>query len=161
MKGESVLRFLAGVAAAMLLMTGGLFWWKGAVQAVDPIPAAPVAGMAPAEGAPVTDPPRASAKTREEKRFARYDKDKDGGVARGEYLASRQKAFAKLDVNRDGGLSFDEYSVKTIVKFASADGDRSGVLTPAEFLKTRVVRKERPRVNCPPVVAVTATEDAD
>lgn len=154
-------RFLMGAAAAMLLMTGVLFWWKGAGRAADPIPAAPsIAQTAGVEDAPIDTPPAASAKTREEKRFGRYDKDKDGKVARGEYLAGRQKGFAKLDVNGDGRLSFDEYAVKAVAKFAGADADRSGVLTPVEFATTRVVRKATPKQKCPPV-AVAADRDDD
>lgn len=154
-------RFLLGVAAAMLLMTGLLFWWKSAGRAADPVPAAPPAG-APAAGgadAPIDMPPAAGARTREEKRFGRYDRNKDGGVERAEYLASRRKAFAKLDRDGDGRLSFDEYSVKTIAKFSGADADRSGVLTPVEFATTRVIRKERPRAKCPPVVAAAENDE--
>ncbi|WP_076068483.1 histidine kinase [Sphingomonas montana] len=155
-------RFLMGAAAAMLLMTGVMFWWKGAGRAADAIPPAPTAQVVTAAGedAPITVPPAASVRTREEKRFGRYDKDKNGAVARSEYLASRQKAFAKLDVDRDGRLSFDEYSVKAIAKFAGADADRTGALTPAEFATTRVVRKAAARAKCPPVVAV-AERDQD
>lgn len=157
-----MIRFLMGAAAAMLLMTGVLFWWKGAGRAADPIPQAPAAtaaAAAQAGDAPIDTPPAASARTREEKRFGRYDKDKDGGVARGEYLASRQKAFAKLDVNGDGRLSFDEYSVKAIAKFAGADADRSGVLNPAEFTTTRVARKAPPRAKCPPAAPSDRDDD--
>ena len=158
-----MIRFLMGAGAAMLLMTGVLFWWKGAGRAADPIPAAPAATPAAlsalAQDAPIETPPAASARTREEKRFGRYDKDKNGGVARSEYLASRQKAFAKLDANGDGRLSFDEYSVKAIAKFAGADADRSGVLSPAEFTTTRVARKTPPRAKCPPAAPADRDED--
>ena len=65
--------------------------------------------------------PEASPRTREQKRFGRYDKDKDGAITRDEYLQSRRKAYAKLDANRDGVLSFDEWATKTTAKFATAD----------------------------------------
>ena len=145
-------RFLGGVASALLLVAAGVFFWKSGAGARDPIPPAPpTAGTpAPFAPAPLTDPPAASAKTREERRFARYDKDKDGSVAREEYLASRRKAYAKLDANGDGRLSFDEWATRSSGKFAAADGDRSGALTPAEFATTRVVRKSSPRSKCPP-----------
>jgi hypothetical protein len=142
-------QFLAGGLAALLLVAGGLFWWKSLARADSPI--APPPRVAAAELAePLAEPPRASEKTREEKRFARYDKDKNGAIARDEYLLNRRKAFAKLDTNGDGRLSFEEYAVKTSEKFAHADADRSGVLTPAEFATTRVVRKSAPKLNCPP-----------
>lgn len=144
-------RFLAGVASALLLVAAGIFFWKSGAGARDPIPPAPdTAGIgAPFAAAPLADPPAASEKTREERRFSRYDKDKDGSVARDEYLASRRKAYAKLDANGDGRLSFDEWAVKTTGKFATADGDKSGALTPEEFATTRVARKA-PRRDCPP-----------
>ncbi|WP_380872283.1 EF-hand domain-containing protein [Sphingomonas sp. DBB INV C78] len=141
-------RFVAGVVSALLLAGAGLFWWSGG-RAENPIPAAPLLG-APATAQTAEAPPQASEKTREERRFARYDKDKDGGVARAEYLVARQKAFAKLDTNGDGRLSFDEYAVKTSEKFAKADADGSGVLDATEFTTTRVVRKTPAKPDCPP-----------
>ena len=145
-------RFLAGVAAALLLVAAGMFGWKSLAGAEDMIPAAPPgAGAAgPVALGPLAHPPAASEKTREERRFARYDKDRDGAVAREEYLASRRKAYAKLDVNGDGRLTFEEWAIKTSSKFVAADQDRSGMLTPAEFETTRVVRKTPPKPNCPP-----------
>jgi hypothetical protein len=97
---------------------------------------------------PVVDPLEASEKTREQKRFDRYDRNRDGKVDLDEYLLSRHKAFAKLDTNGDGRLSFEEYSVKAIGKFAKADMARSNTLDAAEFATTRVQRKSKPK--CPP-----------
>jgi Ca2+-binding EF-hand superfamily protein len=71
-------------------------------------------------------PPEASTKSREEKRFSRADKDKNGRIEREELLASRREAFAKIDKYGNGSLSFDEWAVKTIDKFAGAHQDRSG-----------------------------------
>ncbi len=123
-------RFLAGVASALLLVTAGFFIWTAQADRGSP--------------------PSATEKTREEKRFARYDRNKDGAVGRDEYLLSRQKAFAKLDTNGDGKLAFEEYAVKTATKFAGADKDRSGSLDATEFATTRVVRKSLPRCACAP-----------
>lgn len=143
-------RFLAGVASALLLAAAGIAWWSGGRGADGPlIPAAPARAAAPAYEA-VTEPPQASEKTREERRFARYDKDKDGRVSRDEYLAQRRKAFAKLDTNGDGRLSFEEYAAATGAKFAKADGDGSGALDAGEFATTRVARKARPKPPCQP-----------
>lgn len=140
------------VAALIVAATAGLFWWKSAAQAVEtvaPVPAGrPVATVADEETA--DDPPAATAKTREEKRFARYDKDKDGSITRDEYLLARRKAYAKLDANGDGALSFEEYAVKTSAKFAGADADRSRMLNPAEFATTKVVRKKKAAAPCSP-----------
>ena len=143
-------RYLVGAVAALLLVGGGMVWFRGnAARAPAAFLAAPAtAGAQDAE--PLAEPPAASEKTREEKRFSRYDKDKNGMVARDEYLAARKKAFAKLDTNGDGTLSFEEYAVKTTAKFTAADADKSGALNAAEFATTRVVRKARPRPGCPP-----------
>ena len=148
-------RFLAGVGSAVLLMVAGLVVWQARADKPSLIPPAPAAAAdAPLGMADLAPPPEASERTREEKRFSRYDKDRNGAVARAEYLLSRQKGFAKLDVNGDGRISFDEYAVKTITKFNGADKDRSGVLTPAEFLTTRVVRAKPKSTNCPPPLRI-------
>ncbi|HVL29695.1 MAG TPA: EF-hand domain-containing protein, partial [Sphingomicrobium sp.] len=82
------------------------------------------------------EPPEATPKSREEKRFARADKDDDGRITAAELYEPRRKAFAKLDTNGNGVLSFEEWAVKTIGKFEGADKDRSGWLTPAEYATT-------------------------
>lgn len=145
-------RFLAGVASALLLMTAGLFLWRAQADRGVAVPAAPVAAaaQAPLGLVDLAGPPAASERTREQKRFTRYDRDKNGAVGRDEYLLSRRKGFAKLDVNGDGRLGFDEYAVKSTTKFAAADKDGNGALGAQEFATTRVVRKSKPRANCPP-----------
>lgn len=143
-------RFIAGVISTLLFVSAGIFIWRGQVENVSAIPAPPVSvDVSPMTLADVSGPPTATEKTREQKRFSRYDKDKNGAVAREEYLIARRKAFAKFDVNGDGRLVFEEYAIKTTTKFAKADSDRSGQLTPAEFLATRIVRK-LPSAKCPP-----------
>ena len=77
--------------------------------------------------------PEASPKSREEKRFSRYDKNKNGKVEADEYLAARHKNFDKLDADHNGALSFDEYAAKGIEKFNAAGG-KKGWLSPAEFV---------------------------
>lgn len=152
-------RFLAGVGSALLLVAAGLFWWQARSGGDAPfLPKAPFAAAAQGTDEPLADPPAASEKTREEKRFARYDKDRNGGVARDEYLAARRKAFDRLDTDGDGKLSFEEYVVKTSAKFAAADKDKSGVLTAGEFAATRVVRKAKPRCDCSAQVAAAREE---
>lgn len=139
-------RYLAGAAGALLLAGGGLILWQG--QGAGPrIAPAPLQA---AEPAPLTEPPAATEKTREEKRFGRYDKDKDGKVSRDEFLASRRKAYTKLDANGDGRLTFEEWSVKTTDRFAKADGDKSATLTPEEFETTRIARKATRPAPCVP-----------
>jgi hypothetical protein len=148
-------RFLAGVAAALLLVTGGFFIWRAQADRGTAVPvlAAP-AGEAPMGLADLAGPPAASERTREEKRFSRYDRDKNGAVAREEYLLARRKNFARLDVNGDGKLGFEEYAVKAVTKFAAADKDRNGALNASEFALTRVVRKSAPKCACRPLTRV-------
>src|SRR5918997_2116240 len=132
-----MLRYLAGVASALLLMAAGFFILKSQADAEDIVPPAPAASpvMTPLKQ-DVPQPPSAPAKSREEKRFARADKDDDGRITREELLQPRRKAFAKLDSNGDGRLSFEEWAVKTSEKFAGADADRSGWLSPGEYQTT-------------------------
>jgi len=133
-----MLRFLAGVAACFLLLTGAFLIWQSHAEKAPGLPPAPT----PRSASPsmlATQPleaPEASAKSREEKRFSRADKDKNGRIEREELFAPRRKAFAKLDANGNGTLSFDEWAVKTVEKFGGADKDRSSWLTPAEYATT-------------------------
>ena len=161
--------FLAGAGSALLLTGAGFFVWQAQAERAPSLPAPPSAAAqagaadAPLGFADLAPPPAASERTREEKRFARYDKDKNGAVATDEYLAARRKGFAKLDVNGDGRLSFEEYAVKAVVKFRAADRDKSGVLNATEFAATRVVRRAKPRPQCPvmPRARVAPAEAAD
>lgn len=131
-----MLRFLAGAAACFLLLTGAFLVWQSRAERASALPGAPPARASSLFGdsAPL-QAPEASAKTREEKRFARYDKDKDGKVETMEYLAARRRNFDKLDLDHNGALSFQEYAVKGIEKFNAAGG-RKGWLSPTEFVAT-------------------------
>ena len=140
-------RYLAGGAGALLLAGGGLILWQS-LGASPPI--APPVPIETAGAAPLAEPPAATEQTREEKRFQRYDKDRNGQVSREEFLASRRKAYAKLDTNGDGRLSFEEWSIKTTDRFAKADGDKSATLTPVEFATTRIARKPSRPAPCVP-----------
>ena len=130
-------RFLAGAAACFLLLTGAFFLWQSHAQGPS-LPAAPK----PRPASPFLTPvgplhaPEADPKSREQKRFSRADKNKDGRIEAEEVLGARRKAFAKLDLNGNGALSFDEWAAKTIEKFQGADKDRSGWLAPAEYALT-------------------------
>ena len=138
-------RFLAGAAASFLLLTGAFLFWQSRAAEGPKFPAAPsprgITSLFTGSGEPL-EAPEASAKTREEKRFSRYDKNKDGKVEADEYLAARRRNFDKLDLDRNGALSFQEYAVKGIDKFNSAGG-RKGWLTPAEFVATAPPQAKR------------------
>lgn len=148
-------RWMAGAAA--VLAAGGAGWlaFGEAPRAEAVLPAPPAPASATQESAAEEAPalPEATPRTREEKRFGRYDKDRDGAITRDEYLLSRRKAYAKLDRDGDGRLSFDEWAVKTTAKFAGADRDGSGSMDAAEFATTAVKRRPARRAPCPPAPA--------
>ncbi len=149
-------RFLAGVASTLLLVTAGFFLWRGLASDKAPIPPAPTEQSTPFGFADLAPPPAADERTKEQKRFGRYDKDKNGLISGAEYFITRQKNFAKLDLNGDGRLGFDEYVVKARGKFGAADRDQSGGLNAVEFATTRVIRKPKPKCACPQPRSVVA-----
>jgi hypothetical protein len=144
-------RYFAGAASALLLAAAGFLFFRSGAEPGRPLfkpaPAARASAQLASEPLPAAAP-AATEKTREQKRFDRYDKDRDGRITRDEYLVSRRKAFAKLDTNHDGKLSFEEWAIHTTTKFAQADADHSGALNAAEFLTTKVVRKTAPKPKC-------------
>ena len=150
-------RWIAGGAGVVLAAIAGwlLIGGRSSSDAQPLLPAMqaqPTNAPAVVDGMPATVP-EATERTREQKRFDRYDKDRNGAVTRDEYLAQRRKAYAKLDINHDGVLSFEEYAVKATTKFAAADADKSGAMNAAEFATTAVKRKPARRAPCPPVQA--------
>lgn len=147
-------RYVVGGVAALLMVAAAAMIFKTRAQADTPQSALPAQPAQSAGSNPLPDAaPEASERTREQKRFDRYDKDRDGSVTRDEYLMQRRKVYAKLDANHDGQLSFDEWAVKATTKFATADRDKSGAMNAGEFATTAVKRKAAVRAKCPPVQA--------
>lgn len=144
-----MLRFFAGAAATFLLLTGAFLLWQSRAEQSASLPSAPPPRSATSllTGQPL-EAPEASAKSREEKRFSRADKDKDGKIEPEELLGSRRKAFAKLDTNGNGALSFEEWAAATINKFKGADKDKSGWLTAAEYATTAPPAPKKKRCAC-------------
>ncbi len=144
-------RFLAGAAAALLLVTGIFFIWQGRAQQPEVLsaPPPPMVQMQPGQTlAPIPVAPSADPKNKEEKRFGRADKDDNGRITLAELIEPRRKPFAKLDLNGDGKLSFEEWAVKTIDKFEDADADKNKALTAVEFATTAPKRKSKPACSC-------------
>jgi len=144
-------RYWVGALAALVLVVGGISYWRSTAAAKHQLPGAPHSKAKTDETDDIDTPPQppvADDQTREQKRFSRADHDKNGIISRDEYLAARHRNFAKLDVNNDGVLSFDEYAVKAEEKFAKADADHSGGLNPTEFATTKVERKSKPGCSC-------------
>ena len=140
-------RYLAGLVSVLLLIIGAVLFWQAGPDQAQAVPMPPPQAAGPL--APMPEPPEATPKSREQKRFARADKDDDGRITAAELYEPRRKAFAKLDSNGNGALSFEEWAVKTIDKFEGADKDRSGWLTAAEYATTAPKpAKRKARCSC-------------
>ena len=151
-------RYIGGGAAILFLLATTVFLTRQMAASEVALPEPPA--LSASDQSPLIAPVADEA-TKEERRFNRYDRDKNGSVGRSEYLSSRQKAFARLDRNGDGRVSFDEYAVKASEKFGAADKNRSGGLDRQEFATTRVVRKPKPKADCKPVSQPAETADAE
>jgi hypothetical protein len=148
-------RIVLGAFGALMLVAVGLFWLQGRAQVEQgaPPPTAPV--VAPA-GLPTANvaglqgpaPPEATELSREQRRFFRYDRDRDQKISRTEMLSSRTAAFRQLDVDGNNLLTFEEWAVATATRFDGADADRDGDLTPKEFATTAPTPSATPRCNC-------------
>jgi len=156
-----LLRFLAGAAACFLLMTGAFLIWQSRAERASGLPSAPAARAAGGSlfGGEPLQAPEADPKTREAKRFSRYDKNKDGKVEADEYLAARRRNFDKLDLDHNGGLSFQEYAAKGIDKFNEAGG-RKGWLSEAEFVATAPPPTKRKPCSCKAPSAEAPSDDS-
>ena len=141
-------RYLAAIVSGLFLIIGAVLLWQGKPDRAEAVPLPPPPQDAPRLAA-LPEPPEATPKSREQKRFGRADKDDDGKITAAELYAPRRKAFAKLDTNGNGSLSFEEWAAKTIGKFESADKDKSGWLTAAEYATTAPPPpKKKPRCSC-------------
>ena len=101
------------------------------------------------EEGPAT-PPAADTRNKEQRRFDRADKDKNGIIVLDELYQPRRRAFGRLDKNGDGRLSFEEWAVRTSTRFAEADRNRDRQLNRAEYATTAPRRRTpaRTKANC-------------
>lgn len=152
-----MVRYVVGGASALLLIAAVFFIWRSSAEAESAVPPAPPApSEAPAGTAPyrplagsgAAPPPAMSERSREERRFARGDRNRDRRITLDEQLQPRRKAFARADRDGNGSLSFEEWASGTAVKFAKADKDRSGWLDAAEYEASRPKPKAKPRCKC-------------
>jgi hypothetical protein len=149
-------RIVLGAFCTLVLAGVGLFWLQGraAVERGAPppepqpalasteLPSADVAGL---RG---PDPPQATELSREQQRFFRYDRDRDGIISRTEMLSTRTAAFRKLDVDGNNLLTFEEWAVTTVDRFEGADTDGNGELSAREFAATAPKPRSTPRCDC-------------
>lgn len=137
-------RIVIGAVSALALVGAGFFWWQGraSLERAAPPPVAVGQGGDGSISLPEADPhgrgaalPNATKKvvSKEERRFNRYDRNRDGTINRNEMLSTRVKAFQKLDVNHDNLLSFEEWAVKTSNRFKEIDRNGDGILSRAEL----------------------------
>ena len=152
-------RTLVGALAALLMVAIGVFWWQGRAASDEALPppqpataeetaapgALPSADVAGLHGPAL---PEASEASREQRRFARMDRDKDGRVTRNELLSTRTNAFRKLDRDGNNLLTFEEWAVTTVNRFAKADANGDLWLSPPEFSTTKPKPAARPACKC-------------
>lgn len=165
-------RTVLGAFAALLMVASGLFWWEGRA-AIDPgkLPQPTLGGAngevtlpdADLRGAHGPALPQATEMTREQRRFDRLDRNRDGKIMRVEALAPRVAAFRKLDVDGNNLLTFDEWAVRTSNKFKGADANGDGMLDRGEYATTKP--KPHPDCRCgakaPPRPQPDSDEDGD
>lgn len=143
-----------GVFVGLLLAGVGVFWWQGRAQVemnAPPPPEAEDAQPNPDE-LPQADPgemrgpapPEASELTREERRFFRYDRNRDRIITRNEMLSTRADAFRKLDTDGNNLLTFEEWAITTSERFREMDANGNDELTPAEFATSAPKPQRRP-----------------
>jgi EF hand len=156
-----LLRFFASAAAFILLITGAFLIWQSRAQQGPGFPAAhpPSALGASMLSTQALQAPEASPASRQERRFSRADKNKDGKIEAEELLGARRKAFANLDANANGSLSFDEWAAKTIGKFQGADKDHNGVLTAAEYATTAPPPPKHKTCSCRQPTGLASADD--
>lgn len=152
-------RLLLGALSALLFAGAGLFWWQGRaeteqgapppdppgleeVAAPGPLPSADVRGLrGPA-------PPEATEQTREQRRFARLDRDADSRITRNEMMSTRTADFRKLDTDGNNLLTFEEWAVATGNRFSKADANGDLWLSREEFATTRPKEAPKPKCRC-------------
>jgi hypothetical protein len=150
-------RIVLGALATLALLGLGTFWWQGRAQVEQGAPPPQVAPMEePLPDIPPSDPgemvgpapPEASELTKEQRRFFRYDRNRDWRISRTEMLSTRSDGFRKLDKDGNNLLDFEEWAVTTVDKFEGADADGNNQLTPAEFASTAPKPTKRRRCAC-------------
>ncbi|QYJ06104.1 EF-hand domain-containing protein [Qipengyuania flava] len=150
-------RIVLGALATLALLGLGTFWWQGRAQVEQGAPPPEVAPTEePLPEVPESDPgdlvgpapPEASELTKEQRRFFRYDRNRDWRITRTEMLSTRSDAFRKLDKDGNNLLDFEEWAVATVDKFEGADSDGDNELTPAEFATTAPKPRKARRCAC-------------
>ena len=151
-------RILLGAVGALVLASVGFYWWQGHAQVELSAPPPPELVATDAENdIPVADPgdsrgpapPEATELTREQRRFFRYDRNRDLRITRAEMLSTRTADFRKLDKDGNNLLTFEEWAVATADRFDKADTNGDRELSQVEFATTAPKRTARkPACRC-------------
>jgi len=150
-------RTLIGAFATLLLLAAGLFWWQGrAMIDPGPLPPGPAASAPDPLALPTADLhdlrgpelPQATEQTREQRRFDRLDRDRNGRISRLEMLVPRAALFRKLDVDGNNLLTFEEWAVVTATRFKQADRNVDRQLDRIEFAATKPKPPVQPVCKC-------------
>ncbi len=137
-------RIVLGLFGALAMVGLGLFWIQGRAEVEEggPPPGTPVQQepvdpaalpFADIEGMQGPAPPESTELTREERRFYRYDRNRDRRITRNEMMSSCTDSFRKLDKDRNNLLTFEEWAVSTSERFEAMDADSNGWLSQLEF----------------------------
>ncbi|WAT18415.1 hypothetical protein OZN62_02210 [Aurantiacibacter sp. MUD11] len=151
-------RVILGGFLALVMVGLGLFWMQGRAQvergAPPPDPAAEEIGdpdalpLADAGDLTGPEPPEASELTREQRRFFRYDRNRDLKITRNEMLSTRTDAFRRLDTDGNNLLTFEEWAITTSDRFAEMDANEDNELTQAEFATSAPAPRASSRPSC-------------
>lgn len=151
-------RILLGALAALLLVAAGVFWWQGRaeVEAGAPPPDLETEEVAAPGALPSADvgglrgptPPEATEMNREQRRFARLDRDIDGRITRNEMMSTRTRDFRRLDSDGNNLLTFEEWAVATANRFKAADANGDLWLNREEFATTKPREQPKPKCKC-------------
>lgn len=150
-------RLVLGAVGALILVGIGMFWWQGRAEVERGAPPPlPEIAEPDEETLPQVDPgnlsgpepPEATELTREQRRFFRYDRNRDLKITRNEMLSTRSDGFRKLDKDGNNLLTFEEWAVTTAERFEGADADGNEELTAAEFATTAPKRNPKPACKC-------------
>lgn len=150
-------RLVLGAVSALILAGIGMFWWQGRAEVESGAPPPLLEAAEPGdETLPHADPgtmsgpepPEATELTREQRRFFRYDRNRDLKITRNEMLSTRSDGFRSLDKDGNNLLTFEEWAVTTAERFEGADADGNRELTPAEFATTAPKREPKPACAC-------------
>ena len=148
-------RIVLGAFISLVLVAVGLFWLQGRAEVERGAPP-PIAPTATPTGIPSADvaglqgpaPPVATELSREERRFFRYDRNRDRKITRVEMLSTRTDAFRDLDADGNNLLTFEEWAVTTAQRFDKADANGDRELTEKEVATTAPRPSRTPACNC-------------